>query len=322
MNRSLLLRCLSFLACIPSGGALLLKVWGLTPMAWGGALFLACLPVLVSTFLWSRHHDPLLARALKLGFWGGLLGTIGYDVVRIPFHLLGFKVFAPIEAYGVWLLEANRSSGWSDSLGWLYHFSNGITFGLMYALVMGGRHWGWGVLWGLCLESIVLASPFARMFHMQGNWPAIAMAYGAHIAYGFPLGYLVYRWEVAEDFLSTLRTPIKGGLLLLLVTFLAAWVPASTDRDARALPGTLMAEGPRLNPTWVRLRSIGTVQVANSGANSITLIQPSGKRKLEIPAGTTQAWEFSEPGIYQCYLQTDQRSISSFVIVEPAERCP
>ena len=315
------LRCLAFLACIPSGGALLLKVWGVTSMLTGGLIFLACLPVFPLVYRWACRHDASLARAFRVGCWGGLIGTLGYDIVRVPFHLWGVRVFAPIQAYGVWLVDADRSSGWTDAVGWLYHFSNGVTFGLMYALVMGGRHWGWGVLWGLALESIVLSTPFARIFHLQGNTGAIAIAYFAHLFYGFPLGYLVARWEETDLRLSEMAGSVKLGGGVLLLAFLFAGVPG--DHQARDLqPQTLRVQGIRLVPTWVRLRAVGSVRLTNPGTEPVTVVQPSGKRELELAGGQTAEWSFEQPGIYQCYVRSRGRSVSSFIMVEPVERCP
>lgn len=293
-------------------------------MAWGGALFLACLPVFPLAYFWARRagHDETLGRALRLGCWGGFLGTIGYDVVRIPFHLQGFRVFAPIQTYGVWLLDADRSSAVTDAVGWLYHFSNGITFGLMYALWFGGRHWLWGVLWGLCLESIVLATPFARIFHLQGNWPAIAIAYGAHVFYGFPLGYVVRRWQAADRRFSSLSTGSLVWISVLLAAFLFGSIPGERSRDQRAENGSLKVEGKRLNPTWVRLPGPGSVQLVNPGTEAVTIVDTSNKRSQDIPAGAALSWQFDRPGIYQCYVKTRARSISSFVIVEPVEAPP
>lgn len=315
---SLALRCVCFLACIPSGGALLLKVFGLTTMAWGGALFLACLPVLAGAYVWAgpggRDHE--LARALRLGLWGGLAGTLGYDLVRVPMHILGYRVFAPISAYGVWLLEADRSTGWTEAMGWLYHFSNGITFGIMYALWLGRRHWVWGLLWGVCLESIVLSTPFARIFHMQGNYPAMAIAYAAHLAYGFPLGYLVWRWDRGE---TPLVRQATAWAAILVTAFIVSFLPAGHSPDGRARPGSFQVEGPRLNPTWLRLSEPGNVSVANPGAGNVTVLDVANRRELVLAGGAADNWNFARPGIYQCYVKTGARSISSFVIVEPVE---
>ena len=303
------LRWLCFLSCIPSGGALLLKVWGITSMARGGLLFLACLPILVLGY----RVDSELAGDIRRGCWGGVLGTLGYDLVRVPFHLAGFRVFAPIQAYGVWLLDADRSSAATEMLGWLYHFSNGISFGIMYALWMGRKHWAWALLWGLSLEAIVLSTPFARIFHMQGNVQAIAIAYAAHLAYGFPLGWVVAR----RPRVSAAALSLAG---LLVATFVLAGVPGERERAARALAGTLRVEGIRLNPTWLRLPAPGRVTVSNPGAQPVTLVEPAARRELVVAGSSNASWEFPKPGIYQCYIKSGVRSISSFVIVEPVEQ--
>lgn len=287
-------------------------------MAWGGKLFLAGTPILLSAYFWAvkAHGDPELARALRLGCWGGLAGTIGYDVVRIPMHLIGYRVFAPISAYGVWLLEANRSSAWTEMTGWAYHFSNGLTFGLMYALWMGRRHWAWGLLWGLALESIVLSTPFARIFHMQGNYPAIAIAYGAHLAYGLPLGLVVWRWQESET--DLVRQSAWWGLGLVSA-FVLSFLPLNLEQDARSQPGTFLVEGGRLNPTWLRLNSAGAIGVCNSSPSEVTIVDTANRRQLTVKGGATEKWPFEKSGIYQCYIKTQGRSISSFVIVEPVE---
>lgn len=317
---SMVLRCLAFLACIPSGGALLLKVWGITSMLTGGLVFLACLPVFPLVYWWACRHDPTLARAFRVGCWGGLIGTLGYDIVRIPFHLWGVRVFAPIQAYGVWLLDAQQSSGWTDAMGWLYHFSNGVTFGLMYALWMGGRHWGWGLLWGLALETIVLSTPFAQIFHLQGNTKAIAIAYFAHLAYGYPLGHMVAQWEEMDQRLSEMAGNLKLGGAVLLLAFIFGGVPG--DRSSSVSPRTLQVQGGRLVPTWVRLSAVGSVQLSNPGPEAVTVVQPSGKRELKLGASQTAEWSFEQTGIYQCYVQKPGRSVSSFIIIEPVENLP
>jgi len=278
-------------------------------MAWGGLLFLACLPLL----LLGYRLDPEVARDLRRGIWGGLLGTLGYDLVRVPLHLAGFRVFAPIQAYGVWLLDADRSSAASELVGWLYHFSNGISFGIMYALWMGRRHWAWALLWGVSLEAIVLSTPFARIFHMQGNVQAIAIAYAAHLAYGFPLGWVVARRP-------RVTAPALALAGLLAAAFVLAGVPGEREREGRALPATLRVEGNRLNPTWLRLSGAGQVTVFNPGGQPVTLVDTAAQRQLVVAGGSRVGWEFSKPGIYQCYLKSGARSISSFVIVEPVEQ--
>ena len=65
-----------------------------------------------------------LQAVLVTGTVGGLVGTIGYDLFRVPFVASGLRVLAPIDSYGVLLLDARTSSPLSGFAGWVYHFSN------------------------------------------------------------------------------------------------------------------------------------------------------------------------------------------------------
>ena len=70
-----------------------------------------------------------LQRRIKVGAVGGLVGVIGYDVVRVPFSAIGMRVFAPIDSYGLMLSGSHMASPYTNTLGWLFHLSNGVTFG-------------------------------------------------------------------------------------------------------------------------------------------------------------------------------------------------
>src|ERR1044072_7766178 len=78
------LRILCFLLCIPSGGALLAKVYGLASMK-PVSLFvmLPGLAILTGIWLWAlKTKKTRLNRDLIVGFLGGLVGTICYDLAR------------------------------------------------------------------------------------------------------------------------------------------------------------------------------------------------------------------------------------------------
>ena len=80
-----------------------------------------------------------LHTALVVGAFGGLLGTFAYDLFRIPFLLFGYRLLAPIDSYGVLIAGAASSSPWTGLLGWMFHFANGIGFGVSYAVSAAGR---------------------------------------------------------------------------------------------------------------------------------------------------------------------------------------
>ncbi|MCI0397235.1 MAG: hypothetical protein L0332_02435 [Chloroflexi bacterium] len=317
------LRVVCLLLCIPSGGALLAKVYGLASLQFVTlAIFLPGVVVLIVLWRWARRHGrEYPANAVVIGFWGGLLGTLAYDVARLPFLLLGQRVFAPINVYGVWLAEAATSSRFSDVLGWAYHFSNGITFGLMYALFMRRQHWLWAILWGLVLETIAVLSPFAPIFNLSGNTYALGIAYLGHVAYGLPLGWLVYRWDNVRHWLDQAPPWLSWaglGLAALLVAVPLVW-PAWVARDGRTAPGTLRLEGDRLNPGWVRLERGDSVRLWNPESQPAVVIVKTSDTVVPLAAGGQEPLSFEKTGIYQIYVETEGRTHSSFAIVEPVE---
>jgi hypothetical protein len=318
------LRALCFALCVPSGGSLLAKVYGLAPMP-VGALWVAlpCSAALVAVWLWAaRSGRRPLADALAIGFAGGLLGTLAYDVVRVPFHLAGQRIFAPISAYGVWIADAAASSRFTEVVGWAYHFSNGITFGVMYTIWVRGRHWGWAILWGLTLETIALASPFAEIFHLSGNYRAIGIAYLGHVAYGLPLGVLAQRWEATRDYLAALPGSVKWTAALMAAVALAGPLvtPELARRDARAVAGEFRVEGSGLNPDWLRLDKGGAVRVLNPEPARATVVVRQTGQALSVEGGGRAEVTFDQPGVYQLFVQSAARTRSSFVIVEPVEQ--
>ena len=156
-------------------------------------IFLPCCGLVLVVFFLTRGREGFdsISESIRVGFVAGLLGTLAYDLVRVPFVILGQRVYVPIQIYGVWIADADMSSRFTDVLGWAYHFSNGISFGIMYALFMRGRHWVWGILWGVVLETLAILSPFGVIFSVRTSPSALGIAYLGHFAYGFLLGWLV-----------------------------------------------------------------------------------------------------------------------------------
>src|SRR5947209_4903223 len=55
-------------------------------------------------------------------------------------------------------------------LGWAYHFSNGITFGIMYLALIGDsrrRAWWWGIILAVGLELVMLFTPYPGTFGIK-----------------------------------------------------------------------------------------------------------------------------------------------------------
>jgi hypothetical protein len=149
--------------------------------------------------------DGILCRNVLLGLGCGLLAAVAYDIFRLPFvysrewgltalvpPLPLFKVFP---RFGAMLLgqsiEQQHYSAAAQTLGWIYHFSNGATFGAMYMALIGNpskRAWEWGVALALGIEIGMLLSPYAEFFKIVIGGAFLFATISAHAIFGATLG--------------------------------------------------------------------------------------------------------------------------------------
>jgi hypothetical protein len=260
-----------------------------------------------------------LATALRVGTIGGLVGTIGYDLFRVPFVLAGYRVLAPIDSYGVLLLGADSSSGWTGFAGWSFHFANGIGFGIAYACVALGRRWYWAVAWALVLETVTLVTPFAGIYGIRGKVGLIVIAYAAHLAYGAPLGRMVeHAGRTVQQLQQVSRYAVAQALWLLVVA-LFLWqrpftVPARVAAGRAVAPGAsaIVVHG-RMSPAWLRVAPGGCAVIRNDDPAPYRLQGTRGTPQLD-PATPTRVC-FDKPGIHR--LKTSGVAYSGgFVIVD------
>jgi hypothetical protein len=208
---------LVFLLAATSIGCLLADFYGLASMrafTFGVGLpgFLG-LAALTAFDAW--RGDGRLARAVLIGSAAGLVAAAAYDLFRLPFvfskewGLDGvvppmplFKVFP---RFGAMILGQTREqatySAAAHLLGWAYHFSNGLTFGVMLLALIGeaaGRSWGWAVLLALALELGMILSPYPSAFSIPLTTRFVVVTLAAHAVFGVVLGlfarFLANRW--------------------------------------------------------------------------------------------------------------------------------
>jgi len=177
-----------------------------------------------------QKGDGRLYRAVMLGSLAGLVGAIAYDVFRLPFVFsdawgLGrfgipqMKLFKVFPRFGALILgqpvEQSSYSLPAHLLGWAYHFSNGATFGVMFAAMYASakeavaavpaRAWrpiAWATVMAVGIELCLLASPYTSFFniHLTARFVVVTMI--AHMIFGIGLGaYFAWhgnRWRVRE----------------------------------------------------------------------------------------------------------------------------
>jgi hypothetical protein len=303
-------------------GSLLAWVFGLGRFSswfWGMSFPAVVALVLIGARATRRGARPSLRMALVAGVVGGLLGTAGYDLFRVPFHLAGYRLLAPIDSYGVLLLDARSSSAVTGLAGWLYHFSNGVGFGIAFAVVALGRRWYWAVGWAMALETATVATPFANTYAIAGKWNIIAIAYAAHVAYGLPLGrWVEHAGRLVPELAAAVRRPIGVSLGVTVVGLLAWHQPWSADAGDRAGervgPGSsAVVRNGRFAPKWLRVGVGGCALFRNDDAVAYSLTGATGS----LPPGVTTRVCFAQEGVHRVRTSS-MPDAGGFVIVDPA----
>lgn len=167
----------------------------------------------LAAFDWARG-DGRLWRGVMVGAVAGFVAAVAYDIFRLPFVFARdwgiaavvppmnlFKVFP---RFGAMILgqpiEQPSYSLAAHLIGWAYHFSNGITFGVMYAAMIGEasrRHWAWAIVMAVGLEMGMLLSPYPQTFGIHLGATFVAVTLAAHLVFGVALGLWVRSaWRV------------------------------------------------------------------------------------------------------------------------------
>src|SRR2546423_7559461 len=199
-------RLIVFILAASSIACLLFDFYGLCPMRiFTLYVFVPALLLLIAFAVVDRQHgNGQLWRGVALGFFGGLLAAVAYDVFRLPFVFSKqwglssimppmdlFKVFP---RFGAMILgqplEQAHYSTLTQVIGWLYHFSNGATFGVMYLALIGNprRSWWWAVAMAVALELGMLLTPYPSVFGIGITLRFVMVTVAAHAIFGVGLG--------------------------------------------------------------------------------------------------------------------------------------
>lgn len=156
-----------------------------------GLVFLASLTV------WAgRTHRALLFNRLAVGTWAGLLGLVAYDALRLLVQEalpLGFDAFFSMAAFGHLMTGLPLDSPISIASGWAYHVTNGLTFGVIYALLAGPARWYWGLAWGLALE-LGMVVVYPALFRPSSLHGFLVVSVTGHAAFGGIVGLCCERY--------------------------------------------------------------------------------------------------------------------------------
>lgn len=232
-------------------GSLLLYFFGVTSLRRGtGWLLLPSVFLLAAFVAWRRSlGDHELVDRIGAGLWAGALATLAYDLVRVPISESGIPVFKAISYFGTVMLGETRPTLATELLGWSYHLSNGIGFGLMYTVGVARPSLWTAMGWGLILEGVMLLTPYVEVLGYRASPTFFAVTIGAHLIYGAVLwaGLAGWRWLRARRGQGLRRTAILAGAVLGI----GAIAAVAHSRHAATIPPSPPSYiGEHLYTTW------------------------------------------------------------------------
>ena len=227
---------LTIIIIILSGASATLLVFGpLEIISYTVYRDIAIIPSVIIIFaigILVRSKFPRITNRIFIGMAAGTIASFALEAIRIPGYM--FTKWIPgdgmISLPGLLLTEKIISiagfkqmvmqSGVGMSMyhapidvymiGVLWHFWNGATFGIIYALIIGKGKWWYGMIWAVIIEMGMMLAPYMIVMkgpfgieHMNG-YNIFVMTLIAHLAFGAVLGILVQKWKKGNESITSL----------------------------------------------------------------------------------------------------------------------
>ena len=190
----------------------------------------AIIPSVIAIFaigILARSKFPRLTNRLFVGMAAGTIATFVLEIIRIPGYM--FARWLPMDSMislpGLLLTEkASAIAGAKQIImqsgvpmhlytapmdafmaGALWHFWNGATFGIVYALFIGKGKWWYGLIWATIVEIAMMITPYLVMMmgpfgvNYQQGYNIFVITLVAHLAFGAVLGALVQKWKKGSE---------------------------------------------------------------------------------------------------------------------------
>jgi hypothetical protein len=145
--------------------------------------------VLLRRRLHARLH--LFVQCLMRGAAWGFVATLCYDVVRplvtTLFHF-GFDPYLAIGVFGHYITGLPTGDPRALAAGWIYHFWNGTSFGMIFALVRPRGGPVAGLIWGVGLQLLMMIT-YPQIFAIRLSTPGfVPTGLIGHAVWGLVLG--------------------------------------------------------------------------------------------------------------------------------------
>ena len=184
-----------------SGLALVAHILMKLSMSWtaGFVALPATAALIILIFIGKGRHDRarIFADRLIAGAAFGLLATLAYDAFRpllVAVFQLHFNPYRAHPIFGSLITGRPPSDGLAQVVGWMYHFWNGITFGMIFALVRPRGGPVAGLIWAETLQMFMMAL-YPKFLEVRLNDPGfLVTGLVGHGVYGLVLGASLARW--------------------------------------------------------------------------------------------------------------------------------
>ena len=218
---------MTIIVIVLSGASSMLLVFGpleIIPYAtFGYAIIIPSVIAVFGIAILARKKLPRLSNRIFVGMGAGVIATFVLEAFRIPGYMVTkwIPMDSMISLPGLFLtgkitslseikqvimqsgVPMNLYHAPLDALfaGGLWHFWNGATFGIIFALIIGKGKWWYGFIWAFIIEIGMMLAPYLIIMkgpfgieHMDG-YNIFAITLIAHLAFGAVLGILVQKWK-------------------------------------------------------------------------------------------------------------------------------
>jgi len=184
-----------------SGAAILSETFGPVPMRVTVPLIVLPGALLLTGLIFASRHrfgelDRFADRVLSGALWG-LVATLAYDAIRPPLMWIFQYHFDPYRAmpvFGELITDQPRTTAVAIAVGWTYHFWNGLSFGVMFALMRPRGGAIAGLIWAMGLQAFMMWS-YPTLMQLRLDNPGFLMAgIVGHAVWGLVLGESLRRW--------------------------------------------------------------------------------------------------------------------------------
>jgi len=223
-----------------SASLLLLPPLGIIPYATFRDI--AIIPSVVIIFaigILTRSKFPRLTNRLFVGMAAGTIASFALEAIRIPAYM--FAKWMPMDSMislpGLLLTEKitalsqakqvimqsgvpmNLYSAPMDAFlaGGLWHFWNGATFGIIYALLIGKGKWWYGMVWAVIIEMVMMVAPYLIIMvgpfgiQYKDGYNIFIITLIAHVTFGAVLGIIVQKWKKGSTSIIDLKRGRSNG---------------------------------------------------------------------------------------------------------------